>query len=394
MKNASHHPAHPVTCLSMKKNLCAAVFMFAACIMSGVGYAQVTLTDLGATAPTPGAKDISQFSTVGNQTSPDNLNYYTDNQISRSSGEPGQTFTTGANSGGYVLTSISVKTSGLNSYSGISTPQPYYLHLYSVSGSTVTLLQTYTSAKFTFSDGDWLKWANMYVSLAANTTYAWSFGKASTTNGWEAMAVATNNPYSGGQIALIPPGGGTMTFGSSHNFDAVFDVGLAAAGTLIAGTPIPNTNNIYIGSSVTLTSSVSGTPPYFYQWQTDGGSGVLTNIPNATNAIVTVTPSHTGPIQFDFIVTNNSASATSGVAVVTVNPLPGTANVYVNVSQSLASLPLTGIGTSTAVYENSLANSDGSPAIAAKLSKAAGIGAFRFPGGSYADVYNWRTASR
>src|SRR5690349_8520120 len=39
-----------------------------------------TLTDLGTTAPTPGADDISQFSTTGQADKPDGLNYYTDNQ--------------------------------------------------------------------------------------------------------------------------------------------------------------------------------------------------------------------------------------------------------------------------------------------------------------------------
>jgi hypothetical protein len=378
------------TRLSMKKNFCSAVVMFAACAMSGIGYAQVTLTDLGASNPTPGPNDISQLSTAGNQTNPDGLNYYTDDHVGyHNGGEPGQTFTTGTNSAGYVLTSVSIKTGGLDSYSNIGTATSYYLHIYSVSGSTATLIQTYSATISSFKDGDWLRWSGFYFSLAANTTYAWSFGLVSDT-GWEAMAVASSNPYSGGQIALIPPAGGTMTFGSSHAFDAVFDLGLSLAGPLIAGTPVSNTNNIYIGSSVTLTSSVSGTLPYFYQWQTDGGSGVLTNIPNATNAIVTVTPPRTGSIQFGFVVTNSSGSATSGVAVVTVNPLPGTANIYVNVSQSLvASLPSTGIGAATAVYENSLADS-ASCAISVPESKAAGIGAFRFPGGSYADIYNWR----
>ena len=132
------------------------------------------LVDLGAIAPTPGAKDIVQLSIVGNQTNPDGLNYYTDNQSSHIAGEPGQTFTTGTNSAGYVLNSVAIKTGGLgsSSYSGIGTAQPYYLHIYSVSGSTATLLQTYTSANFTFSDGDWLKWSGLSVPLAAKTNYA------------------------------------------------------------------------------------------------------------------------------------------------------------------------------------------------------------------------------
>jgi hypothetical protein len=52
------------------------------------------------------------------------------------------------------------------------------------------------------------------VPMAANTTYAWSFGKASSANYWEAMAVASGNPYSrAARLGLFPVGGGTITFG-------------------------------------------------------------------------------------------------------------------------------------------------------------------------------------
>src|SRR5215469_13524494 len=146
-----------------------------------------TLVDLGATAPNPGTYDIAQLSTAGNQTAPDGLNYYTDNQSVHATGEPGQTFTTGSNSAGYVLASVSIKTAGLGSYSGISSAQPYYLHIYSVSGNNAILLQTYTSANFTFNDGDWLQWNGLSLPLAANKTYAWSFGRVSSSAGWEAL---------------------------------------------------------------------------------------------------------------------------------------------------------------------------------------------------------------
>ena len=209
--------------------------------LAGAVHAQ-TLTDIGSAAASPGANDIYQLSTQGNQTAPDSLNYYTDNQTSHGTGEPGQTFTTGTNAAGYILTSVAVRTGGLGSstYNGISTLQPYYLHIYSISGSTATLVQTYMSGNITFSDGDWLKWTGFSVRLSANATYAYSFGKASSTTGWEPMAVATN-ALSGGEIALIPTAGGTITTGSSHKFDAVFDLGLqpSTATNIPASMPLP-----------------------------------------------------------------------------------------------------------------------------------------------------------
>ena len=88
----------------LKTHFAVGVVIFLASHMSAQ-----TLVDLGATAPTPGAKDISQLSTAGNQTNPDSLNYYTDNQTGHGTGEPGQTFTTGTNSAGYLLSSVALK---------------------------------------------------------------------------------------------------------------------------------------------------------------------------------------------------------------------------------------------------------------------------------------------
>jgi hypothetical protein len=444
--------------------------------MAGFGHAQVTLTDIGTASPTAGPNDISQLSTSGNTTSPGGLNYYTDDHVGwHNGGEPGQTFTTGTSPAGYVMTSISLKTGGLGSYSGIGSSASYDLHIFSVSGSSATLLQTYTATISSFNDGDWLKWTNLAVPMGTNATYAWSFGLTSDS-GYEAMAVASANKYSGGQIALIPVAGGTMTFGNPTTFDAVFDIGMstnsslllagaptvspaltnyigatvtmgsAATGdpplhyqwqtdggsggtlnnilnatnasltvtptntgafkfdyivtnitgratssvavvTIIVGTPIVSpASTIYIGSSVTLTSPAVSSPPLIYQWQTDGGSGGSpTNIPNANNVSVTVTPPATGAYKFDYIVNNGSGSFTSSVAAVTVLP-PVT--VAVNVSQPMAAMPAEGLGVCTAVYDNVLINSTIAP-----LLKAAGITALRFPGGSYSDIFNWQTTT-
>ena len=374
----------------MKKTLRSAVLLFAACALSGVGHAQATLTDIGAANPTPGPNDIFQLSTNGNQTSPDGLNYYTDNGVNHSTvGEPGQTFTTGTSSAQYILTSVSFKTAGLGSDSGIGTAQQYYLHIYSVAGGNATLLQSYTSASITFSDGDWLQWSGLSIPLATNVSYAWSFGRTGSGTGYEALAVATNK-FAGGEIGLFPTAGGAVTFGSSHGFDAVFDLGMATnSSQLLAGAPVvlPEKTN-YVGMPDLLVAAAAGTPPLYFQWQTDGGGGgSLTNIPNATNASLTVTPPGTGTFKFDFIVTNAaSGSANSSVAVAIVVP---PVNVTANVSQPMAAMPLQGLGVCTAVYDNILINH---PSIATQL-KAAGIGAVRFPGGSFSDVYNWQNNS-
>jgi beta-galactosidase len=316
---------HFLSCLPKINRTKMALTISALMILAGTICAQ-TLTDIGATAPTPGVNDVSQLSTSGNTTFPDYLNYYTDNQSRHSGGEPGQTFTTGTNSSGYTLTSVSLRTAGLGSYGNISTLQPYYLHLYSVSGGNVTLLQTYTSANFTFNDGDWLQWSGLSLVLAANATYAWSFGNASSAVSWEAMGVASGNPYAGGEIGLIPPGGGAITYGSSHGFGAVFDVGLVSA-TLpsINQLTLSPTNNVFAGTAVTFTASVSGALPLHYQWQFSSGGG-YTNISGANTNTLALTAAIANTGSYQLVLTNNYGAVTSApvaltVTAATINPV-------------------------------------------------------------------------
>src|SRR5512135_2673741 len=110
----------------MNLNIRSAMLFLAAGLASSL--CAQTLTDLGPAAPSPGTNDISQLSTSGNQTWPDGLNYFTDNNP-----PAGQTFTTGTNA--MRLVSVAIKTAGLNSGNGYGTPAStptYYLRIYSV----------------------------------------------------------------------------------------------------------------------------------------------------------------------------------------------------------------------------------------------------------------------
>ncbi|HLP76248.1 MAG TPA: cellulase family glycosylhydrolase [Candidatus Paceibacterota bacterium] len=193
--------------------------------LTGSLYAQ-TLMSLGATAPTPGVNDISQLSTAGNTTWPDTINYFTDNNP-----PVGQTFTTGTNA--LRLTSLAIKTAGLNSGGGYGTPATtptYYLRIYSISNNTATFLIAFSAANPGFTDGAWLQWSGLNVPLAANRTYAFTFGRQTSGGGWAALAVAAN-AYAGGEIVTVPINGGAVTTGSSHSYDAVFNLGLQPAPT-------------------------------------------------------------------------------------------------------------------------------------------------------------------
>ena len=193
--------------------------------LAGSLHAQ-TLTNLGAVSPSPGPNDISQLSTSGNTTWPDGINYFTDNNP-----PVGQKFTTGTNA--TRLTSLAIKTAGLNSGGNYGTPAntpTYYLRIYSISNTTATLLIAFSAANPGFTDGAWLKWSGLNVPLATNRTYAFTFGRQTSGGGYAALAVAAN-AYAGGEIVTVPITGGAVVTGSSHSFDAVFNLGLQPAPT-------------------------------------------------------------------------------------------------------------------------------------------------------------------
>jgi hypothetical protein len=423
------------------------------------------LTDIGTANPTPGLNDISQLSTNGNTQLTGSFNYFTDN-----GNPPGQTFTTGTKP--VVLNALSLRTGSapLNSGNGGLGPQAYQLRIFSVSGSTATLVTTYTSpSTFSYTDGDWLRWANLAAPLAANSTYAYTFCRVSS--GYDGLAVASGNLYTGGAAALIPSAGGTITFESSGTYDGVFVVGLSTnSSQLLVGTPVVSPGTAYIGSAVTASSAAIDNAPISYQWQSGGASGSLTNVPNATNATLTVTPPGTGTYRFDYIATDSSGSITSGVATATVivgtptispsntvylgspitlispsgvgNPPlsyqwqsagasgsltnvanatnvnftvtpPGTGNfrfdyilnngfgnftssvatvtvlapvtVTLNTTQTMATMPMEGLGVASAVYDNILTSAGTGTSIS-----NAGIKIIRYPGGSYADIFHWQ----
>jgi hypothetical protein len=361
----------------MNKYIRIAVLVFATCVMTGAGYAAVTLTDIGTAAPTPGPYDISQLLTNGNIKFPSGLNYYTDNNPA-----PGQTFTTTSTSTNLV--SVAIRTGGLDSGGGYGTPgttPKYYLRIYSVSGSTATLITNYVAANPGFTDGDWLKWNNLSLPLNPGATYAYSFGIKPSGGGWCAMAVANGASYSSGQISLIPTNGGAMSLGS---YDAVFDLGMKAD-VPTANTPVISPKNtVYTNQTVTLTESALGSAPLYYQWQTDGGGGgSLTNIPGATDTNLVVATPTAGAFRYDVIVTNAAGSATSSVVTITVLP---PATVTVSTAQPMATMPLEGLGVASAVYYSTMTSSGAASSVA-----AAGIKVIRYPGGSWADIFHWQS---
>ena len=93
---------------------------------------------------------------------------------------------------------------------------------------------------------------------------------------------------------------------------------------ILASPAFSPANTVYAGSPVTVSASVvAGTPPIYFQWQTDGGSGgALTNIPGQTASTLNVTPADIGyqyAIQYCCIGSNAFGIGISPTNTLTVN---------------------------------------------------------------------------
>ncbi|MFE2277514.1 cellulose binding domain-containing protein [Streptomyces sp. NPDC059454] len=76
----------------------------------------------------------------------------------------------------------------------------------------------------------------------------------------------------------------------------------------------------------------------------------------------------------------------AGVASAAAPEAPADAGVRVNAQASLGRMPDTARGVNTAIWDSHMNDPE-----VADLMKAADVGAMRYPGGSYADIYHWET---
>jgi hypothetical protein len=233
-------------------------------IATATSRAQLSGTDLGATAPTPSPYDISQLLTTGDTIQLQDgggLNYFYDN-TSGGTGYVGTSFTTGGNAGGYWFNSLAVKFgggggTGSPGYSGGSDSGTgsggWVITLYQLSGvgnATATPLSTNTvgTVAGVNSGADWILMSGFTNSLLPNTTYAWTIFQPS---GYDDLGYATGTPYGSGAICRIPPGGGAVTYFPTDHDSATFDVGLTLIPSALAITdlgaginPTPGPNDI------------------------------------------------------------------------------------------------------------------------------------------------------
>lgn len=285
-KNQPIKPPNPYKTNRMTSKTLFGKLALAGCSLiaaTTIGRAQVTITDIGPALPTPGTYDVYQFLFQAGNPQPGPLNYYTD-----AGTRVGSTFVTpSANPGGYVLNSVTLKTAGgASTGGGPTTSQTYNLRIYSVSGTTATLVGNYTSQAFTFSEFSWLQITNFSLPVSANATYAYTIHR--NTSGWEQLGWTNGLVGTTSRACQVPTGGGNVTFATDATTSGTFDIGLALPTSFQVGSPTASAANpVLFGTAVTLTCGTVvdnvGSGTYSYQWLTDGGGGgALTNIPGAT----------------------------------------------------------------------------------------------------------------
>jgi hypothetical protein len=85
----------------------------------------------------------------------------------------------------------------------------------------------------------------------------------------------------------------------------------------------------FVGGSITLTATnIQGTLPISYHWQTDGGTGIFTNIPGATDATLTLSQLQvTASGNYHLVASNSQGDGQTSDLNLTVLPQP--ANPFV-----------------------------------------------------------------
>lgn len=184
-----------------------------------------TVIQTSATAPTPGAFDISNFSTPGGNSGTQDY--------SNNAPAPGQSFTTLTSPASFNLNSVTVQGNGdAGAVGGVTTYQgaTYTLSIFSIAGATATQLrtQTYVFADQTATGAyatSYLKF-NLTTPLvvAANTQYAYTVSANGGFYGFAGTGAAGGVVAGkGGQAVGI-----TAPAVTNYAYTRNFDIGLTA----------------------------------------------------------------------------------------------------------------------------------------------------------------------
>lgn len=169
---------------------------------------------------------------------------------------------------------------------------------------------SYSSTWLNSTVTNWPLWMAQYPSGVLNPQTGAPSGTAPwATSNWQFWQYSST-----GTVAGVSGNCDLDVFNGTSNGLYAFVIGGVAPPSFISE---PSDRYADIGRSITLSASATGGAPLKYQWQLNG-----TNLPNATNASVTLTNLQTtNGGNYALIVTNFGGRATSSVATLTINSL-------------------------------------------------------------------------
>jgi hypothetical protein len=229
----------------------------AAVMLAGAGIAMAdTVVPSISTTPAPTGNQIilasNPLNSGGYSSQGNTLNYYNNNWI-------GQTFTTGSNSGGYALDSISVWDQ-YEQGAGFATGNTISMNVFQPTTGTVntnsSILYSGSATVGTTpgSSGTWVTYTfSTPVTLAPNTLYAFSYD---TNSGYSAMGLTVGNGTNSGTGT---PSEQLATFGSATGTTPTYYTGAgwgnAPAPAVVSGTGGFTDNAEFYAIGTTLTAT-------------------------------------------------------------------------------------------------------------------------------------------
>jgi hypothetical protein len=206
---------------------------------SSVSFGAVTMS-FSASAPATGPDDQFDFTddaTVPGGTTPGG-GTYNSQAFSDNGGPPGQIFTTPAGAPSYIVNSVSLKganTGGGNSGGGVFTTATWGLRISSVSGTTLTPINTVTGIPTVAGATgiEWYAWSFTGAdALSLNPSTQYSF-EVYSTEGYLGFDADTSDGYAGG--TAFNSAGPARSFAdattgnlANHGYDRTFHVDLQA----------------------------------------------------------------------------------------------------------------------------------------------------------------------
>jgi hypothetical protein len=197
-----------------------------------------TITVLGATAPTPGASDISYL-----PASPISSHVYTN--AFNAGGNFGETFTTGSSASSYTLNYVVLQVNHDygNTYGNFSAPISIELGGVSLDTETASITGSTSFQNDSALDGKYIEIALATpVTLLANTQYSFNIGSQTTGAGGGTILLDGGNATLTNAAGFATGRNNTGDGPTPTNF--VFDLGLTA---VTASVPEPGTWALMLG---------------------------------------------------------------------------------------------------------------------------------------------------